>query len=201
MASGRNWTWAAGNQRHARVQEFQAHGLAPRQTTIGFAHAYLHCSGRERMTAMAEARAQRCTAEIDGDFGVFRIGTGVNRFRKLHKWLPVAAAMPRMRAELARAPQRGLSHARTHSDFQTSWSCNIGAALRIFAARRPIATSHTFRPGRPSTRPSQANGDVGIWNETYLVRAGGYESVYNNMPPFGLGIAGRFGRGCRERPA
>ena len=34
-----------------------------------------------------------------------------------------------------------------------------------------------------------SNGDVGIWHETYLVPAGRYESVYNNMPPIGLGEA------------
>ena len=28
-------------------------------------------------------------------------------------------------------------------------------------------------------------------HETYLVRAGEYEAVYGNMPPFGLGKAGR----------
>jgi Domain of unknown function (DUF4188) len=32
---------------------------------------------------------------------------------------------------------------------------------------------------------------TGIWHETYLVRAGEYEAVYGNMPPFGLGQAGR----------
>lgn len=32
---------------------------------------------------------------------------------------------------------------------------------------------------------------VGIWHETYAVRPGGYESVYVDMPPFGLGRAGR----------
>jgi len=32
---------------------------------------------------------------------------------------------------------------------------------------------------------------TGIWHETYLVRAGEYEAVYGNMPPFGLGKAGR----------
>jgi hypothetical protein len=34
-----------------------------------------------------------------------------------------------------------------------------------------------------------SNGDVGIWHETYLVRAGQYECIYNNMPPFGLAKA------------
>jgi hypothetical protein len=36
-----------------------------------------------------------------------------------------------------------------------------------------------------------SNGDIGIWHETYLIQPGGYETVYNNMPPFGLGAAGR----------
>lgn len=34
------------------------------------------------------------------------------------------------------------------------------------------------------------NGDVGIWHETYTIGAGAYESVYVNMPAFGLGAAG-----------
>ena len=34
------------------------------------------------------------------------------------------------------------------------------------------------------------NGDVGIWHETYRVRPGDYESVYVNMPSFGVGKAG-----------
>ena len=34
-------------------------------------------------------------------------------------------------------------------------------------------------------------GRTGIWHETYLVRAGEYEAIYGNMPPFGLGKAGR----------
>jgi Monooxygenase af470-like len=32
---------------------------------------------------------------------------------------------------------------------------------------------------------------TGIWHETYLVRAGEYEAIYGNMPPSGLGKAGR----------
>jgi hypothetical protein len=45
---------------------------------------------------------------------------------------------------------------------------------------------------------------TGIWHETYLVRAGEYEAIYGNMPPFGLGKAGRLvplaeGRTARQR--
>ena len=35
-----------------------------------------------------------------------------------------------------------------------------------------------------------SRGDVGIWHETYQVRAGEYEAVYSGMPPFGLGKIG-----------
>lgn len=34
------------------------------------------------------------------------------------------------------------------------------------------------------------DGSVGIWHETYKIAPGGYENVYVNMPPFGLGRAG-----------
>ena len=46
-----------------------------------------------------------------------------------------------------------------------------------------------YDEGRGGTR---AHGQgAGIWHETYLVRAGEYEAIYNNMPPSGLGRAGR----------
>jgi hypothetical protein len=35
------------------------------------------------------------------------------------------------------------------------------------------------------------SGDVGIWHETYRVRAGEYETVYGNMPTYGLAAASR----------
>jgi len=34
------------------------------------------------------------------------------------------------------------------------------------------------------------NTHVGIWHETYKVRAGEYECIYNNMPRFGLAKVG-----------
>jgi len=34
------------------------------------------------------------------------------------------------------------------------------------------------------------DGTVGIWHETYQVANGKYESIYANMPRFGLAVAG-----------
>ena len=39
---------------------------------------------------------RRMTAAVDGDFCVFVIGIRVNSWWRLHKWWPVAMAMPRM---------------------------------------------------------------------------------------------------------
>ncbi len=42
---------------------------------------------------------------------------------------------------------------------------------------------------RQFNRAIRASGDVGIWHETYEVRAGEYEAIYANMPMFGLAAA------------
>ena len=56
---------------------------------------------------MAEIISERMSAEIEGDFVVFLIGMRVNKPWKLHKWLPVARAMPRMVKELEGRPESG----------------------------------------------------------------------------------------------
>jgi hypothetical protein len=43
---------------------------------------------------------------------------------------------------------------------------------------------------RAFNRAAASGGAVGIWHETFLVRAGQYEAIYNNMPAYGLGLAG-----------
>ena len=50
---------------------------------------------------------KRVTAEIDGDFVVFLIGMRINKPWKVHKWLPVFRALPRMIAELEKNPESG----------------------------------------------------------------------------------------------
>ena len=50
---------------------------------------------------------QRMTAKIEGDFVVFLIGMRINRLWKLHKWIPVAMAMPKMLKELSENAESG----------------------------------------------------------------------------------------------
>ena len=59
---------------------------------------------------MTRIVAERMTAQIDGEIVVFLIGMRINRLWKVHKWLPVARAMPRMLAELAETYRVGPGH-------------------------------------------------------------------------------------------
>ena len=59
---------------------------------------------------MSKVRPERLAASIEGDFAVFLIGMRINSLVKVHKWLPVAMAMPRMLKELQQRPELGLLH-------------------------------------------------------------------------------------------
>jgi len=131
---------------------------------------------------------QRMTAEIEGDFVLFLIGMRVNKPWKIHKWLPVVRAMPRMLKELDANPDIGcLGHSGLGSVIIQYW--RSFEALENYARSK----SHTHLPAWAdfNRRVGKSRGDVGIWHETYLVRAGEYEAVYSGMPTVGLGAAGR----------
>jgi Domain of unknown function (DUF4188) len=55
----------------------------------------------------AEVIAQRMAARMEGEFVVFLIGMRINKPWKIHKWLPVFLAMPRMLKELRANPDAG----------------------------------------------------------------------------------------------
>lgn len=139
---------------------------------------------------MSEIRAERLTAEVDGEFVVFLIGMRVNRIWKLHRWLPVAIAMGRMLRELEADPGAGFLGVEPWFGRTTV----MVQYWRSFEALERYATdpARVHRPAWTAfNRAIGSNGDVGIWHETYRVRPGDYECVYNNMPLFGLAKATR----------
>jgi Monooxygenase af470-like len=138
---------------------------------------------------MAKVIDRRMTAEMDGEFIVFLIGMRVNKPWKIHKWLPVMLAMPRMLKELEGHPESGfLGHTGLMGRIMVQY-------WRSFEALAEYARSKD-RKHWPAwvdfnRRVGAARGDVGIWHETYHVLPGHYETVYSGMPPFGLGAVGR----------
>jgi hypothetical protein len=137
---------------------------------------------------MAAIIPDRMAAEIEGDFVVFVIGMRINKPWKVHKWLPVFLGMPRMLKELKRQPESGFLGS-------ISGGLLIVQYWRSFEELETYARSHD-RLHWPAwvafnKRTARSRGDVGIWHETYLVRAGEYEAIYSGMPRFGLGQAGK----------
>jgi hypothetical protein len=133
----------------------------------------------------------RMTARIDGDFVVFLIGARINRVTAVRSWLPVVRAMPRMIAELHANPSLGLLGMQTA---RTSWR-----DILMVQYWRSFAHLHAYARDRAAehlpawaeyNRLLRNNDAVGIWHETFLVRAGEYEAIYGNLPARGLGLVG-----------
>lgn len=134
-------------------------------------------------------RPERLTASLEGDFVVFLIGMRINSPWKVHQWLPVARAMPRMIEELTRQPELGLLHAET-------WFSRTLVMIQYWRSMDQLMHYATSRNAshlpawQAFNKAVGTDGSVGIWHETYAASPGTYESVYVNMPAFGLGKAG-----------
>ena len=140
---------------------------------------------------MAPIFPGRYTADIEGDFVVFLIGMRINKPLKIRKWWPVFTAMrPMLKAHEA-DPDIGV----------------LDTRLTLLSPREPLIIQiwRSFdrlerfaRQDMVHTDPwktyfkvvGASSGDVGIWHETFKVHAGEYETLYGNMPRFGLANAG-----------
>jgi hypothetical protein len=138
---------------------------------------------------MVEVNSERLAAHIEGDFVVFLIGMRINKPWKLHKWWPVFMAMPKMLKELDSLPSN-----------ETGFLGHTGASLGVIAQywrsfddleAYSRSRDHAHLPAWTAfnKRMKSSRDDVGIWHETYLVKAGQYEAIYSGVPPFGLGKA------------
>jgi hypothetical protein len=132
---------------------------------------------------------KRMTGRIEGDFVVFLIGMRVNRWWKLFRWLRVALAMPRMLRELAANPELGFLGGEQWLGRTTIMVSYWRSAEHLMAYARSRTAQH-LPAWKAFNQLVGTNGDVGIWHETYRVHPGDHESVYVNMPSFGMGKAG-----------
>lgn len=134
--------------------------------------------------------SERLTATLDGDFVLFLIGMRVNAPWKVHRWLPVMRAMPRMLAELQRQPQLGLLGGEMWFGRTTILVQYWRSLEQLLAYATDRGAAH-LPAWKEFNQRHAASRDVGVWHETYRVAPGGYENIYVNMPPFGLGKVGR----------
>ena len=131
---------------------------------------------------------QHVAAIIEGDF-VFLIGMRINKWWKPHKWLPPLRAMRPMLEELSVDPASGLLgfHYIGKLTFVQYW--------RSFDHLETYARARDRQHWKDWTKFNRAmknsRGNVGIWHETYLIKAGQYEAIYSGGPRQGLASAGR----------
>lgn len=148
------------------------------------------------------------THQHDGELAVFLIGARVNKLWRPDGWLPAFAAMGPMLRELYRDPASGFLGARTLVG---------GRGVTVVQYWRSVEDvyryanddGHAHRPAWVAfyRRAKRVPGAVGVWHETFRVPDGGHETLYVDMPQFGLaratGVvpAARRGRTARERIA
>ncbi|MFG2648435.1 DUF4188 domain-containing protein [Streptomyces sp. NPDC048436] len=133
------------------------------------------------------------TAAAEGDVAVLLIGMRVNHFWAVHHWLPVLLSMPAMLRELAKDPSRGLlgsvlltASPRTYYVVQY-WE----SKEKLYAYAQSPGTVHhkAWQIANRKVRSGKTRRHVGLWHETYIAPEGSYESIYFDMPPFGLAAA------------
>ena len=116
-------------------------------------------------------RRERLFAKVDGSFVVFLIGMRINSLWKVHKWWPVARAMPRMLKELQQHPELGMLGGEMWGGRTTILVQYWRSADHLFSYARNRDTEHLLA-WRDFNRAVGTSGDVGVWHETYLVGPG-----------------------------
>jgi len=134
----------------------------------------------------------RFTARHQDALVVFVIGMRINHFHKLGKWLPVARAMPRMLAELQADPASGFLGAELlRGGLRTLATLQYWRDFDSLEAYARARDREHWPAWTAFNKAVGSNGSVGIFHETYVVPPGGSETIYANMPIFGLGrVAG-----------
>ncbi|WP_130858812.1 DUF4188 domain-containing protein [Gracilibacillus phocaeensis] len=130
----------------------------------------------------------RYTVENDQDIIVFIIGMRINKRYAIHKWGPVFSAMPGMIKELYENQEKlGFLSVETYFGLRTTLMVQYWRStedLLSYAKGEKHVTAW-----RNFNKKMADNDAVGFYHETYQIKSGHYESIYRNMPKFGLGKA------------
>jgi Domain of unknown function (DUF4188) len=137
---------------------------------------------------VATINTGRFSADTGADGKVlFLIGMRLNQIWKPWKWLPVAVAMPRMLVELQKSPSLGLvGRPRTYLSGRTILVWQYWESFEHLEHYSKSGTALHLPAWRAFNKNVRDNGSVGIFHETVLLADDRVETVYGNMPTFGL---------------
>lgn len=143
----------------------------------------------ERGNLMAQIHLGRYTAQIDGTFVVFIIGMRVNRPLAVRRWATTVAAMPPMLRALYRHLEKGFLGGELFLYWPGIAAVQYWRSFKDLERFARQAADPHLAAWRRFNQAVGGDESVGIWHETYLVAAQQSESVYANMPVFGLAQA------------
>ncbi|MDN7246261.1 DUF4188 domain-containing protein [Planococcus shenhongbingii] len=130
----------------------------------------------------------RFTTENSENIVVFLIGMRINNRLAVNKWLPVFNAMPGMIKELyTNKDELGFLSMESYFGLRTTVMIQYWRStedLMAYAKNEKHLTAW-----KNFNQKVENNEAVGIYHETYELKAGNYESIYGNMPLYGLGKA------------
>jgi hypothetical protein len=137
-----------------------------------------------------EINKGRWTVQIDGDFVVFLIGADLRDPENAGEAGELLMAMIDMLGELEQDPTKGLLGYHVFGaiggvivQYWRSFE-----ALESYAKNPDAKHAPVWRAWNRLAKDQIAS--AGIWHETYQVKAGSYEAIYENMPLTGLQKAG-----------
>lgn len=130
----------------------------------------------------------RYTIDNTEDIVVFIIGMRVNKRLAIHKWLPVFKAMPGMINELyTNKEELGFLSMESYFGLKTTTMIQYWRSIEDLLA---YAKNEKHLTAWKKFNQKVGNNDaVGIYHETYQISKGKYESIYVNLPHYGLGKA------------
>lgn len=153
---------------------------------------------------MAKVNKGRFAADIGADGRVlFLIGMRFNRLWQVWKWLPVFVSMPRMLIELQKNPSLGLvGKPRTFISGRAILVWQYWESFDKLTAYSKSVDNKHLPAWRSFNKRIRDNGAVGIYHETILLSDSTVETVYGNMPVFGLAaVTGAVPAGRRGQTA
>lgn len=121
------------------------------------------------------------------EFVVFLIGMRINKWWAVHKWLPVFLAMPAMVRELFSNNDLGFLTMENFFNFRSTLMVQYWESEEDLL-RYARGDKH-LKAWRDFNKKVQNTDAVGIYHETYLIKPSQFESIYGNMPRFGLAKA------------
>lgn len=139
---------------------------------------------------MSVIKGRMTAAPGDDGTVLFLIGMRINSLWRVWQWVPVFAAMPRMIAELMRHRELGLlGRPRTFLSGRTILVWQYWASFEQLEAYSRSTENAHLPAWRDFNRRIRNSGTVGIFHETVRLNDANTETVYANMPLFGLGAA------------